>query len=59
MRGFRDVKEVLRVFAPLLIEFSFDMKHSASRLRAPFVVKLGLDRVGHLNQVNFIRSENS
>jgi hypothetical protein len=49
MSRLSNVKEILGVFAPLLIELSFDMQHAAGCLRTPFIVELGLDRIGQLN----------
>jgi hypothetical protein len=44
-----NIKEILGIFAPLLIELSFDMQHAARCLRTPFIVELGFNRIGQLN----------
>lgn len=48
----RNVKEVLWIFTPLLIKFASDIKIASSSLRAPFVDKFCLYRIGKLNQID-------
>jgi hypothetical protein len=59
MCWFGDVEEILGVFAPLLIEFPFDVQHTASSLGTPFVVELSFDRARQLNQIDLLRSKHS